>query len=157
MYYSERPITTTSMVSDFSNLGIWIVISAVIALMGGLVIYFCFLTKDNEDKFTGKTKWLYDFLNFKTLYADALLKIAYVITVVYLFIISLSYISTNFLYFICLFVLGNIVARVVYEFALAFLKLCENTTEINNKMKENTLKPKEKIETKQNTKSKESK
>ena len=45
MYYSERPITTTSMVSDFSNLGIWIVISAVIALMGGLVIYFCFLTK----------------------------------------------------------------------------------------------------------------
>ena len=139
MYYSEAPVKTTT--SSLESLSMWMVISIAIAVICGLVIYFCFLTKENEGKLTGKEKWLYDFLNFKNLYSEVLLKIAYCITVVYLIIFSCSFISSNFLEFILVFVIGNVAARIMYEFAIAFLRIYENTTEINSKMK-NSKEPK---------------
>ena len=134
-YYSSTPSTITSNFS-LASLGMWIVISAVIALMGGLVVYFVFLTKENKEKLTGKAKWLYSFLNFDKFFSETLLKIAYIVTAIFITLSSFAVISTSFLSFLCYLVFGNILARICYEFALVILIICKNTTEINAKMKE---------------------
>lgn len=115
------------------NSAIWTVVSFVLAIVGGFVIYFVFLNKKNEGRFYGFLQWLYDFLSFKKMFIEAFLKIAYLITAIFITLLSLSMI-TNFFAFLMLLVVGNVVARAIYEFALVTLVMCRNTTEINDKL-----------------------
>lgn len=150
MYYygNQNPVQNVDVFS-LANVGIWVVISAVIAIMGGLVIYFCFLTKENEDKLTGKEKWLYDFLSFKKLYAESIIKIIYIMTAIFITLSSFALLSSSFLGFICMLIFGNVIARITYEFLLIFLLICKNTKEINDKLKD------KKIDNKKDTKNEE--
>ena len=56
-------ISTTTATKAASGM-IWVVISAILAVIGGIVLYFTFLSKKNEGKFTGFLGWMYDFLTF---------------------------------------------------------------------------------------------
>lgn len=132
MYYS----LDSSFASSAAGVGVWMIISAVVAIIGGFVVYFVFLTKENEKKLQGKAKWLYDFLAFKKLFAEVILKICYLIAAIYITLSSFGLISTSFVYFLLYLILGNVIARIVYEFALVILLICKNTTEINSKLKE---------------------
>ncbi len=133
------PATSIDLISSSSNslvgAGIWIVISAVIAIMGGLVVYFMFLTKENDEKLEGTAKWFYDFLCFKKLVAEVLLRIIYIITAIFITLSSFAYISVSFIGFLVYLVFGNLFARIGFEFALTILLICKNTTEINSKLK----------------------
>ncbi len=142
--------STASSANKLAQAGIWVVISLVLAIVLGLVVYFMFLTKENESKLTDKKKWIYDFLSFKKLFSEDLLKIAYLITAIFITLSSLSMIVVNFALFIVYLLVGNVVTRLVYEFILTILLICKNTTEINDKLK------KEKI-TKEKTSKKEDK
>lgn len=39
----------------------WIIIAAVIAVIGALILYFTFLSKRNDGKFKGFLGWTYEF------------------------------------------------------------------------------------------------
>lgn len=93
-------------------------------------IYFLFLSKKNEGKFTGFLGWLYDFLSFKKMFLETLLKITYLVVALYITLSSFALIGSSFLGFLITLIVGNIVARVVYEFSLVLLVICRNTTEI---------------------------
>ena len=93
-----------------------------------------FLNKKNEGKFNGFVGWLYDFLSFKKMFMEALLKILYLIVALFITLSSFASIGTNFLAFLLTLTIGNIIARLVYEFALLLLVICRNTTEINKKL-----------------------
>ena len=62
-----------SMQSISGNVVLWIVIAAI-SLIGGLVLYFTFLSKRNEGKYKGFLGWTYEFLNFKRYTIEAILK-----------------------------------------------------------------------------------
>lgn len=109
---------------------VWAIVSIVLAIVGGLLIYFLFLNKKNEGKFTGFLGWLYQFLSFDKLFLEALLKITYLIFALYITLSSFSLISVNFLLFLTTLILGNVLLRVGYEFSLLLLVICKNTTEI---------------------------
>ena len=109
---------------------VWIIVSLVLAIIGGILIYFIFLNKKNEGKFTGFLGWLYDFLSFKKMFLEALLKITYLICAIYITLSSLALIGSNFLGFLMTLVLGNVIARVIYEFSLILLVICRNTSDI---------------------------
>jgi hypothetical protein len=66
-----------------TELGVWGIISAVIAVIGGFVLYFSFLSKGNEGKFTGWKGWMYDFLTFKKMVIENILKVVYLILAIY--------------------------------------------------------------------------
>ena len=121
--------------SGLAGLGIWMIISAVIAIAGAIVIYILFLNKENENKFTGFIAWLYDFLSFKKMLLEVILKVCYLITAIYLTLFGLGLLSVNVLTALMTIVLGNVIARIAYEFSLILLTICRNTTEINKKMK----------------------
>ena len=125
---------TTDTIGRTASAGIWMIISGVLAVVGGLVVYFLFLTKENDKKLEGKAKWAYDFLQFRKLFAEVLLKIAYLITAIYITLSSFAMIGISFIGFLLYLVIGNVVARLGYEFALVLLTICKNTTEINAKL-----------------------
>lgn len=128
--YSSYSSSASSAVDSY----IWIVISIVVAIVGGLVLYFTFLSKKNEGKFTGFLGWMYEFLNFKKLTIEAILKVTYLMVAIYITLASFANIGTSFLSFLSMLILGNVVARIIYEFLLVTLIICRNTTEINNKL-----------------------
>lgn len=120
--------------------------NAIIGLLGviaGLVIFFVFMSKKNEGKFTGFLGWLYDFLHFKVLLVEGLLKALYAIAVSTLLLTSLynllfvegGSIGLKFLMFIATVVFGNVAIRLLYEFLLFIVLICKNTSDINKKLK----------------------
>ena len=133
MYSSSysRSLLSSSSVQSAS---VWIIVSIILAVIGGILIYFLFLSKKNEGKFKGFVGWLYDFLSFKKMFMEALLKITYLIVALYITLSSFAFISTSFVLFLAMLIIGNVVARLVYEFSLLLLVICRNTTEINKKL-----------------------
>jgi hypothetical protein len=112
------------------------VISLVLAIAGGIFLYFWFLPKANENKFTGFLGWIYQFLQFKTLVIEMLLKILYMIAAIFVTLMSLvTLFSGNFWGFLLYLVLGNLAVRVGFEFSLILIQIFHNTTDINAKMK----------------------
>ena len=120
-----------------TELGVWGIISAVIAVIGGFVLYFSFLSKSNEGKFTGWKGWMYDFLTFKKMVIENILKIVYLILAIFITLSSLGVISESFLGFLAYLIIGNLVLRVIYELSLVILIICRNTTEMNKKLGKN--------------------
>lgn len=145
-FYNTNPIQTTQVLMPDTT---WIAISAILALVGGIVIYFMFVAEKNG-KYTGFIAWLHDFLNFKTFFINMVLKILYIVTTLFITLSSFSFISVSVAAFFLWLILGNIVSRVAYEFVLMFLTLVNNSTEINKKLGEkkeigvNPIRPKKK-------------
>ncbi len=108
------------------------IIAAIIIIAGGLALYFLFVRKPN--RFQGTAAKLHDALNFRTFYTEKLIRALYCITVVGIVIYSVALLFSHFFTALLLFVLGNLTARIVYEYALLLLVLCRNTQEINRKM-----------------------
>ena len=65
---------------------------------------------------------------------EALLKITYLIVALYITLSSFVLIGVDFWAFLGTLIIGNVVARLVYEFSLLLLVICRNTTEINKKL-----------------------
>lgn len=112
---------------------IWSIVAGVLAVIGGITLYFTFLSKRNDGKFKGFLGWLREFLSFKKMFIEHLLRITYVILALYVTLSSFAVIS-NFLFFLVYLIVGNITVRLIYEFSLILLIVCRNTTEINEKL-----------------------
>ncbi len=125
-----RTYGTTSTLNSAVGSSVWLIVSLVLAVVGGILVYFLFLAKKNEGKFTGFVAWLYDFLSFKKMFLEALLKITYLIFAIYVTLSSFALIGSNFLGFLATLIIGNLVVRVIYEFSLILLIICRNTTEL---------------------------
>lgn len=128
-----------------NGLVIWLIIAAVLAVVGGITLYFTFLKSSNNTKFKGFLSWLYDFLTFKKMLIETLLKIVYLISAIFITLGSFGFIGQSFLAFIGTLILGNLSIRLIYEFLLVQLVICRNTTEINTKMTQKENKEKEEV------------
>lgn len=134
--YNSYGVSSTILDSSpkFVASGIWTIVSVILAIIGGIVLYFTFLSKKNEGKFTGFLGWLYDFLTFKKMMIENVLKILYIIVALFVTLSSFGLISISFLVFLLTLVIGNVLTRVIYELLLVKLVICKNTTEINKKL-----------------------
>lgn len=128
---------STSSVATSTGNAIWIIVAIVIALIGGIALYFTFLSKKNENKFQGFLGWMYSFLTFKKLLAENLLRITYTILAIFITLYSFTLVNVGFFAFILVLVIGNLLLRIFFEFALIKLLICKNTTEINDKLPKN--------------------
>ena len=79
------------MYSDFYNTttvtsnpvdGTWLIISAVLAIVGGIAAYVLFVSRKKEKEYNGFVAWLHDFLNFKKYFVEVILKVTYLITAI---------------------------------------------------------------------------
>lgn len=113
---------------------VWLGISIALAVVGGLVLYFTFLRKSNDQKFKGFLGWMYDFLSFKKMFLEDFLRVLYLVSAIFVTLYSFALISTSFLNFILTLIVGNVILRVSFELMLLALVLCRNTTNISNKI-----------------------
>lgn len=128
--YGINAISASSSSSTSGSL-----IAFIVAIAAGIVIYFVFIDKKEENKYTGFVKNLYDFLHFKINFIEAFLKIAYITTTLYVTITSFSLIKVDVALFFMTLILGNIIIRILYEAAFLLYNIYLNTKEINNKLK----------------------
>ncbi len=113
---------------------IWTGVSIAVAVIGGLVLYFTYLRKSNDQKFKGFLGWMYDFLTFKKMFLEDFLKVLYLILAIGLTLFSFTAISQSFLLFLGILIGGNLSLRVTFELLLVALLICRNTTNISNKL-----------------------
>ncbi len=128
--YGINAISASSSSSTSGSL-----IAFIVAIAASIVIYFVFMDKKEESKYTGFVKNLYDFLHFKINFIEAFLKIAYIITTLYVTITSFSLIKVDVALFFMTLILGNIIIRILYEAAFLLYNIYLNTKEINSKLK----------------------
>ena len=114
--------------------GTWMIISLVLAIVGGIVAYIMFISKKNNGEYTGFVAWLHEFLNFKKHFIELILKVTYAIFAIYITLSSFSYISVSIAYFFLYLVFGNVILRLVYELVMFMITIVNNTTEINKKL-----------------------
>lgn len=125
-----------SSADTLAGVGIWAIIAAILAIVGGILVYFLFVKAKTEPK--GKfAKWLKDFLAFKVMWIEPILKVIYYILTIFVILISFSYLAlggTGFLMFLLTLVLGPILVRIGYEFTMMFIMIWRNTRDIAEKV-----------------------
>ena len=112
---------------------IWTIVSIILALGAGITFYIIFLR--SKKTFKGFLKVMHDFFTFKTLLLEEILKISYMVLAFFITLVSIAYIYPNPLIFLITLIGGNAVLRISYELSILLIKICRNTTEINEKLK----------------------
>ena len=139
-------------VESVAYTAMWTVVSLILAIIGGILVYFLFI-KGKDLKLSAGLQKLRDLLDFKIMLIEPILKILYLVITLFIMLSSFSLITVNFLGFLLMFILGPIVVRIIYEASLMFLMIWKNTKIIaDNTAKENIEK-----NNKKETKSKEDK
>ena len=124
----------TNTTSSIQGSIIWFIIAAVLAVIGGIVIYLLFVRTDKKED-NKYLAWFKDFANFKKMLIEPILKVTYLILAIFITLYSFGLIGVSFVAFLLTLTLGNILLRLVYETTLILLMIWKNTTEINKKMK----------------------
>ncbi len=139
-------------VESVAYTAMWTVVSLILAIIGGILVYFLFI-KGKDLKLSAGLQKLRDLLDFKIMLIEPILKILYLVITLFIMLSSFSLITVNFLGFLLMFILGPIVVRIIYEASIMFLMIWKNTKIIaDNTAKENIEK-----NNKKETKSKEDK
>ena len=128
------PTTVDLSGSVDAGAGIWILIAAVLALIGGILVHFLFVKGKDEPK--GKfLKWLKDFLAFKIMWIEPIMKVIYYIGTIFCILASFAFIGTSFLTFVILLICGPILIRLTYEGIMMFIMIWRNTQNIADNTK----------------------
>ena len=123
---------SSSMATGLEGAAIWMVIASILAIIGGVLVYFLFVKAKTEPK--GKfAKWLKDFLSFKIMWIEPILKVLYYIATIFIILFSFSFLSMGgagvLAFFMCL-VLGPVAVRLTYEMTMMFIMIWRNTRDI---------------------------
>ncbi len=109
-------------------------IAVLVAVILGIVMYVTFLKKENEDKYTGWKKLVYDFFNFNKFYTEDIMKLIYILLTAVFVVVGVMMLfvepATGFI----LLTLGNVALRVSYELIMMFVILCRKTVSIDKKL-----------------------
>jgi len=131
--YLSTPSSASTSILSSGDAGVWTIIAAVLALVGGILTYILFL----KGKTTYNNKfvlWLKDFLDFKKMTLEVILKVTYIIFALFITLASFGLIGTSFVGFLLSLVFGNLFVRIGYETAILLLMIFKNTSEINKKL-----------------------
>lgn len=125
---------TMNVTKSFSLAEVWLIISVLLAVIGGILLFTTYFGKDKEDKYTGYKKFIYDFVNFKITIIEPIFRVLYLVVAIAITLGSFSLIGINFFKFVGVLVFGNVAARLGFELLLLTLKLFSNVAEINSKL-----------------------
>lgn len=133
--YPSSSLVRSASAASTSNSSVVAIVALVCAIVGSILVFVLFLRKENETKYTGFVKWLYDYLQFNKLTIDIILRFTYLFLAIFITVMSFGLISTSFLGFLLTLILGNLVLRVIYEFSMLVILIHRNVRELNEKTK----------------------
>ena len=117
--------------SNTSNTGaeVWAILAPILAIVGAILLYFLFVRPTAEPK-NPTAKAIKDFLSFKTMKVEALVKMFYYACTFYCVLTSFNWLTlgTDFIWqFFSQLLLGPIVIRLVYELVMVLIGIWHNT------------------------------
>lgn len=132
MYYNDYYIEPAKSANSLNMQVIWLVLGITLLVGAGIVLYYTIFNKKviYNNKFM---KGLYDLVHFKYFVISDILKIAYIIAVLFIIMVSFKYIGRW--QFLIILVGGNLILRIGFEFILLFIDLCNNVKNISNRKK----------------------
>ena len=113
--------SSSSLDATMGGFGVWALIAIILAIVGGILVYFLFVKSKTEPK--GKfAKWLKDFLAFKIMWLEPILKVVYYIATIFVILYSFSFLGmvglmggVAIIMFFATLILGPIFVRIMYE------------------------------------------
>lgn len=129
--------TGSSSTSGVEGAGIWLIIASILAVVGGILVYFLFVKAKAEPK-NKFLKWLKDFLSFKVMWIEPILKVVYYIATIFIVLNSFSFLAlggNGVLMWLATLVLGPVILRVLYEANMMFIMIWRNTRDIADNAK----------------------
>ena len=108
----------------------------VLAIAGAVILLITFLNKKNERKFTGFAGWLYNFLNFREMILETILRGLYLALAGFMTLYAIVGVFFTGLVGECLLAitLGNLALRIGFELLTLVITIARNLNEINKKM-----------------------
>ena len=97
--YNYDYINSPSNTAALAGSAIWGIIASVLAVIGGILVYFLFIKKDNKG-LSKKLVTLKELLDFRIMIIEPILKVLYLIGTIYVILVSFSFISVSFLLFL---------------------------------------------------------
>lgn len=137
-------VTDATTTGSFTATEVWIIISFILAVIGGIALYVMYLNPDNEKNLKGELVKVHQFFNFKITIIQPILKVLYLISSIAITLGAFAYIGTNFFKFLFIILAGNIGLRITFEVLLLLMTLTNNVNEINKKIPIVEDKPKKK-------------
>ena len=128
-YYYGYDYSLRTLATVFS------VISILTAVAAAVVAFIFLMSEEKRAKLSGFMGTLADFVNFKTLFIEKILKCFYVAITVYCVVDGFFTLFFSFGTGIVLMLLGPIIVRLVFEAAMLFILLVQNVIEINKKLR----------------------
>ena len=133
--------TAYNAIGNAAGAGIWMIIASILAIIGGILVYFLFVKSKETPK--GKFgKWLKEFLSFRIMWIEPILKVVYYIATIFTILFSFTFLGLMgtlgigaFLMFLLTLVLGPVLIRVVYEMTMMFIMIWRNTKDIADNTK----------------------
>jgi len=124
--------SSSSAMNTAEGIGVWGIVALILSIVGAILVYFLFVKSTTEP--TGKfVKWLKDFLSFKVMWIETILKVTYYFATIFVILFSFSYLALGgfgvLMYFLSL-ILGPIVVRLIYEASIMFVMIWRNTRDI---------------------------
>ena len=127
----------STAVDTATGMGVWMIIAVILSIIGGILLYFLFVNAKTEPK--GKFgKWLKDFLSFKIMWIEPILKVVYYVATIFTVLYSFTFLALGgygFLMFLMCLVLGPIIIRIFYEATMMFIMIWRNTENISETKK----------------------
>ena len=126
-----------SLQGKLTGVYVWTIIAAVIAVLGGITLYFIFTNKEFSGKLKGFTKKLAEFLTFERGVLSSILKISYLVLTIFITLNSFGLIAVSFGSFLATLIIGNVALRIGYEMTLLIVDLARDVKEIKKELKRN--------------------
>ena len=111
------------------------VIGLFVGLVAAIIVFFWFMHKNNQGRFTGLPGWLFEFLHFKNYIVEVILKFTYVVAACACTGIGIfSILSLQLPMGLGFLLIGNLSIRIVYELLLLMIATFKNVNKINKKL-----------------------
>ena len=119
----------------YVNMPYLLATAVIIALVLGIVLFFTFLKKNNEGKYSGIKGKFYNAMTFNRFYAENIIKFVYVLSACVVTVVGLvQLVIGSFIAGIVTLVLGNVVLRISFELLLMFIMLCKKTVSVDRRL-----------------------
>lgn len=118
----------------YDNIATAMGIGVIVAIILACVVYFTFMKKSNEGKFTGVKGLIYNYLTFNKFYLEDVVKFLHVLCAALITVVGLVMLFVNFITGIVLVIVGNVSLRISYELLMMFIILCKKSAAIDKKL-----------------------
>lgn len=110
-------------------------IAATVAAVIGVILYFTFFSRKNEDRFHGLKGKVYNLMTFNRFYAEDLLKLLYIVLTCAVTVAGISnVILGSFLSGAALIIVANLALRLAFELVMMFIMFCRKTVSMDRKL-----------------------